>query len=87
MMGPKKQDFCPRINMLKGNFENQSFLNWFFYSYIIFGAKFAISGTNWVEKTPIYIFPTFGSTINEFERKNLEKFQKFQKPKSYKQFP
>jgi hypothetical protein len=26
-----------------------------------------------VEKTPIYIFSTFGSKINEFERKKLEK--------------
>jgi hypothetical protein len=29
-----------------------------------------------VEKTPIYIFSPFGSKINEFERKNLEKNEK-----------
>jgi hypothetical protein len=29
-----------------------------------------------VEKTPIYIFSTFGSKINEFERKKLEKNEK-----------
>ena len=25
MVGPKMQDFCPRINMLKGNFLEQSY--------------------------------------------------------------
>ena len=25
MVGPKKQDFCPRINMLKGNFDTNYF--------------------------------------------------------------
>jgi hypothetical protein len=29
-----------------------------------------------VEKTPIYISSTFGSKINEFERKELEKNSK-----------
>ena len=29
-----------------------------------------------MEKTPIYIFSTFGSKINEFERKKLEKNKK-----------
>jgi hypothetical protein len=32
-----------------------------------------------VEKTPIYIFSTFGSKINEFERKKLEKNRKIPK--------
>ena len=38
-----------------------------------------ISGTKWVEKTPIYNFSTFGSKINEFERKKLEKNEKIPK--------
>ena len=46
-----------------------------------FDAKIEISGTKWVEKTPIYIFSTFGLKINEFEQK------KFQKPKSWRQSP
>ena len=25
MVGPKKQDFCPKINMLKGNFDTNNF--------------------------------------------------------------
>ena len=40
-----------------------------------------------VEKTPISIFSTFGSKINEFERKKSEKTKKFQKPKSCRQLP
>jgi len=32
-----------------------------------------------VEKTPIYIFSIFGSKMNEFEGKKLEKTKKFQK--------
>jgi hypothetical protein len=32
-----------------------------------------------VEKTPIYIFSTFGSKINEFERKKSEKNEKIPK--------
>ena len=40
-----------------------------------------------VEKTPICIFSTFGSKINEFERKKLVKNKKFQKPKSLRQLP
>jgi hypothetical protein len=43
------------------------------------GAKFEIRGTNLVEKTPIYIFSTFGSKINEFERKKSEKNEKIPK--------
>ena len=50
-----------------------------FHYFIIFVAKIEISGTKWVEKTPIYIFSTFGSKINEFERKKLEKNEKFPK--------
>jgi hypothetical protein len=42
----------------------------------IFGAKIEISGTKRVEKTPIYIFSTFGSKINKFGRKKLEKNRK-----------
>ena len=50
-------------------------------SYNIFGTKFEFSGTNWVEKTPISIFSTFGSKINEFEKKKIRKKQKkFKKP-------
>ena len=45
----------------------------------IFDAKIEISGTEWVEKTPIYIFSTFRSKINEFERKKLEKNEKIPK--------
>ena len=59
--------------------KNQSFQSWLFHSYIISGAKIEISGTKWVEKTPIYIFSTFGSKINEFERKKLEKNKKIPK--------
>jgi hypothetical protein len=32
-----------------------------------------------VEKTPIYIFSTFGSKINEIERKKSEKIEKIPK--------
>ena len=37
---------------------------------------------DWVEKTPTYFFSTFGSKINEFERKKMKKFQE---PKSCRQ--
>jgi hypothetical protein len=40
-----------------------------------------------VEKTPVYVYVTFDSKINEFERKKSEKIEKFQKPKSYRQLP
>ena len=46
---------------------------------IIFGAKIEISGTKWVEKTPIHIFSTLGSKINKFERKKSEKNEKIPK--------
>jgi hypothetical protein len=32
-----------------------------------------------VENTPIYIFSTFGSKINELEQKKLEKIEKIPK--------
>jgi hypothetical protein len=38
-------------------------------------------------KTPIHIVSAFGSKINKFERKKLEKTKKFQKPKSCRQLP
>ena len=60
------------------------------HSSIIFGAKIEIGCTKLVEKTPIYIFSTFGSRTNEFEQEKLEKNQKnskFQKPKSCRQLP
>ena len=41
-----------------------------------FDTKIEISGTKWVEKTPIYIFSIFGSKINVFERKKSEKKRK-----------
>ena len=40
------------------------------------------NGDQWkveVEKIPIYIFSTFGSKINEFEQKKLEKTEKIPK--------
>ena len=46
------------------------------HSSIIFGAKIEIGGTRRVEKTPRYIFSTFGSKINKFEQKKLEKNEK-----------
>ena len=52
-----------------------------FHSSIIFDAKIEISPTKWVEKTPIYLFSTFGSKINEFEPKKSEKNKKI--PTSY----
>ena len=61
------------------DFKNQRFESWQFCSANIFVAKIEISGTNWVEKTTIYIFFTFGSKINEFERKKLEKNKKIPK--------
>ena len=42
-----------------------------FFKYI-FVAKIEISGTNWVEKTPMLFFSTFGSKINQFEQKKSE---------------
>ena len=50
------------------------------HSSIIFGAKIEIGGTRRVEKAPRYIFSTFGSKINKFEQKKLEKMKKFQIP-------
>ena len=50
------------------------------HSYIIFGAKIENGGTRRVEKNPRYIFSTFGSKINKFEQKKLEKMKKFQIP-------
>ena len=47
-----------------------------------FSANIEISGTKWVENTPIYIFLTFGQKINKSERKKLEKNEKI--PKTYK---
>jgi hypothetical protein len=41
-----------------------------------------------VEKTPIYIFSTVGSKINEFEWKKLgKKTKKFQNPKVAGNYP
>ena len=85
-----KKDFCIRINISKEIFwtlwmgslsslQKSEFFSWLFHSSIIFGAKIEISRTKWVEKTPIYIFSTFGSKINEFERKKLEKNEKIPK--------
>ena len=51
------------------NFENWLIIS----SSIVYGAEIEISGTKWVEKTPIYVFSTFSSKINEFEQKKLEK--------------
>ena len=59
--------------------QKSEFLSWLFHSSIIFGAKIEISGTKWVEKTPIYIFSTFGSKINEFEQKKYENNEKIRK--------
>ena len=59
--------------------KNQRFYSWLFHSYIICGAKIKFSGTISVEKTPICIFSTFGSKINEFERKKSEKNKKILK--------
>ena len=53
-----------------------------FHSSIIFGAKIEISGTNCVEKAPI-----FGSKLNKLRRQNGKKTKKFQKPKSCRQLP
>ena len=82
--------FCLKINIPKGNYwisriglgiglsslQKSEFVSWLFHSSIIFDAKIEISGTKWVEKTPIYIFSTFGSKINECEWKKLEKNEK-----------
>ena len=54
---------------LKLTYPKEIIESWLFHSSIICGAKIEISGTKWVEKTPIYIFSTFGSKMNEFERK------------------
>ena len=88
----KLERFLPKNQHTKGNYwiliiglmgslrvasKNQSFKIWLlFNSSITFGAKIEISGTKWVEKTPIYIFSTFGSKINMFEWKKLEKKRK-----------
>ena len=50
-----------------------SLFHYFFFD------KIEISGTKWVEKTPIYIFSTFGSKINGFEQKKSEKNEKIPK--------
>ena len=60
-------------------FKNQRFQSWQFCSFNIFGTKIEISGINWVEKTPISFFTTFGSKINEFGRKKSEKNEKIPK--------
>jgi hypothetical protein len=44
----------------------------------------SVAQNEW-KKTSIYIFSTFSSKINEFERKKSEKTKKFQKPKSFRQ--
>ena len=54
------------------NFENWLIIS----SSIVYGAKIEISGTKWVRKTPIYIFSTFSSKINQFKWKNWKKIQK-----------
>ena len=59
--------------------KNQRFYSWQFCSFNIFGAKIEISVTNWVEKTPISFFSTFGSKINKVERKKLEISEKITK--------
>ena len=56
--------------------QKSEFLNLTISFFHYFGAKIEISGTKWVEKTPIYIFSTFGSKVNEFGRKKLEKNEK-----------
>jgi hypothetical protein len=51
-----------------------------------FDAKIEISGRKWVEKTPMYIFSTFGSKINKFwVEKSLKKT--IQKSKSCRTLP
>ena len=59
--------------------QKSEFLKLIISFFHFFGAKIEISGTKWVEKTPIYIFSTFGSKINEFEQKKLEKNEKIPK--------
>ena len=54
---------------------------------MVLGAKIEISDTKWVEKTPIYIFSTFGSKIDKFEWKNQKKTKKFQNLKIVCNYP
>ena len=69
------------------NIKKSEFLKLIIYSSIIFGAKIEISCKKWVEKTPKYVFSTFGSKINEFERKNLEKNEKISKTSKLQVIP
>ena len=62
----------------------QSLSSWSFHSSVIFFAKIEISGTKWVEKTPIYIFSTFGSKMNKFELKKWKKKRKNSKNQKFK---
>ena len=62
--------------------QKSEFVKWLFHSSIIFDAKIEISDPKWVETMLIFIFSTFGSKINEFERKKSEKNEK--NPKNLK---
>ena len=81
--------FCPNIFLIwttyvhtsnylwaSESFQKSEFLKLIISFLQYFWCQIEISGTKWVEKTPIYIFSTFGSKINEFGRKKLEKKRK-----------
>ena len=68
--------------------KNQSFQSWFSCSYTIFGAKFEISGTNWVEKnTHIYLFYLWFKNKRVWAEKIGKKWKNSIKPKSCRQLP
>ena len=59
--------------LVLSSLQNSEFLKLIISFFLYFGAKIEISGSKWVEKTPIYTISTFGSKVNEFERKKMEK--------------
>ena len=102
MVGPKKQAFCPKINMLKGNFDTNYFeplmilssyqKSEFLKLIVLFLHYFwCQSWDRWHKlsgkNTHIHFFYFWFKNKRVWAKKNRKKSEKFQKPKSCRQLP
>ena len=71
MAGPKKQDFCPRINMLQGNFDT----NYFTFSFTFHLLSLLLSKIDDIGKKIVKI-QKFGSASCDFTKKKCFLFYK-----------
>ena len=91
-MGPKKQDFCTKINMLKGNFDTNYFEPLMIFSRqqkseflkLIISFLFSVPKLRSVQKTPMYFY-YFQFKKTSLSGKYQKKTKKYQKPKSCRQ--